>query len=337
VSDVYEGPGWTKASDGKWYPPEQEPTSTGGEEARHEAPRDSQVPTGQGTSPDNLVQPVDVPVATLGADGTAMQAAWYPDPVDSASFRYWDGVAWTRSTKLVPPPTPMPVDEVLSAPSDEAGPFLSPYVAPSEKPPTDNQTDGAEHKADGATGEYEDTVDHWVREADKAIATAETAGTPEAWRSAAQAAVVVAEIAQTMRVTTHAHQIAEQLAQAAEEAAHEAQTAKQAADDAMRTAERTAQAAEEAATGAQIAVEMARNSRQRADQMVQAIPKAVESARFAAQEAANAKARTDHLDQIVIKAQEANTPEAWSEALQIATEVYGDPDRIHIVSARPKE
>jgi len=47
VSEVYEGPGWTKASDGKWYPPEQAPTSTGGEEPRDKARPDSLLPTGQ--------------------------------------------------------------------------------------------------------------------------------------------------------------------------------------------------------------------------------------------------------------------------------------------------
>jgi len=50
---------------------------------------------------------------------------------------------------------------------------------------------------------------------------------------------------------------------------------------------------------------------------------------------AKAKATADQLDQIVIKAREANTPEAWSEALQIATETCGDGEHPHIVSTRP--
>ena len=333
MSDVYQGPGWTKASDGKWYPPEQEPTSTGGEEAHDKARPESQLPTDKGTSPHNLVESVDIPSEALDADDAGMPAAWYPDPVDPASFRYWDGGAWTQLTKVVLPPIPASINDALSAESGEAKP-IERDVVPSATAATDIRTKGAEQQAEDASSGHEEPVHHWVREADKAVATAWTVGTPTAWRSAAQAAVVVAEIAQTMRVTTHEHQLAKQLTQAAEEAVHEAHAAKHAADDAMRTAERTAQAADEAARAAQIAVEEALTARRKVEQTTQEAPKAVESARLATQTAATAKAKADHLDQIVIKAREANTPEAWSEALQIATEAWGDGDRLKVVSNR---
>ena len=180
------------------------------------------------------------------------------DPVDPASFRYWDGVAWTRLTKLIPPPAPVPVDEGPGNPSHDAGSSLDPEVARSEivateevterTPDNDGDTSAGEGSADpSVTSADEESADHWVKEADKAVATAVSASTPTAWRSAAQAAVVVAEIAQTMRVTTHAHQIAQQLAFAAEEAAAHAHSAQEAVDDAMRTANHATQAAEEAA------------------------------------------------------------------------------------------
>jgi len=275
-----------------------------------------------------------LPVTPLATDDAVMPAAWYPDPIDSASFRYWDGVAWTRLTRPVPPPTPVSAGETPSAPSDEV-PSINLDVAPLETPATDVQTEGAENRADDASVGHEEPADHWVREAGKAVATAWTVGTPSAWRNAARAAVVVAEIAQTMRMTTYARQIAQQLGQTAEEAALHAQSAQQAAGDAMRMAEQTALAAEEAAQAARVAVQVALNARQNAEQMGQAAPNAVESAQLAAQASATATATADHLDQIVIKAREANTPEAWSDALQIAAEACGDGDRLHVVSARP--
>jgi len=189
-------------------------------------------------------------------------------------------------------------------------------------------------EADGPV-DHGDPVGQWAREADKAVATAGTAGTAAAWQSAAQAAVVVADIAQTMRVTTYAHEIVGQLAVAFEEAAEEAQVAQQAVDDALRMAEHTTQAAQEAAQAAQVAFETAADARQKAEQAAQEAPEALESAERAAQALAQAKATADQLDQLVIKAREANTPEAWSQALQLATEACGDGEVPHIVSTRP--
>ena len=373
MSDVYEGPGWTKASDGKWYPPGQEPTSAGGQEMPDEARPDSQLPTGQdagalnpkapsdssaadqndplggaldgldGTSSDKNVEPMDkavlsrpdaIPPMPLVADNAAVPAAWYPDPIDSASFRYWDGAAWTRLTRLVPPPT-MPIAEAPTGPSEAGAAHLDPDVAPSETSDTYAQTEGTERKTNDVSAGHEEPVDQWVREADKLVAIAWAVGTPDAWRSAARAAVVVAEIAQTMRVITHAHQIAEHTTRAAEEAVDQARTAQATIDDAMRRAEHMAQAAEEAARAARVAADIAADARQKAEKTAQATPQVLESAQIAAQAAAKAKARAGHLDQIVIKAGETNTPEGWSEALQIAVEASGFEDRLPVVSTRP--
>jgi len=284
-------------------------------------------------------KPIAVPATPVSGDDAGMPAAWYPDPVDSASFRYWDGVAWTRLTKPVPPPAPISPGAELSPLPDGAS-SNGAEVPLSETPLADVETDGAEQANaeqanDNTSAGHEESADYWVREADEAVARAWRVGTPAAWRSAAQAAVVVAEIAQTMRVTSYAHQIAEQLAQTAAEAAQQAQRAQQEAVDAMRTAERTAQAAEEAARAAQVAVEMALDAKREAEQTAQASPQAMESSQLAAQAAAEATATADHLDQIVIKAREANTPEAWSEALQIAAEAGGDEDRLNVILARP--
>ena len=158
--------------------------------------------------------PPAVPVSPVADSNPTMPAAWYPDPVDPASFRYWDGVAWTRLTKLIPPPAPVPVDEEPGNPSHDAGSSLDPEVTRLEivateevterTPDNDGDTSAGEGSADpSVTSADEESADHWVKEADKAVATAVSASTPTAWRSAAQAAVVVAEIAQTMRVTTH--------------------------------------------------------------------------------------------------------------------------------------
>ena len=283
----------------------------------------------EGTSP-------TMPPKPLVADNTAVPAAWYPDPVDSTSFRDWDGVAWTRLTKAVPPPAPVAVGEALDAQSEEGAVSVHPDVPLPETPAAADSDQGAP-TASEAVAEHDDPAVYWVTQASNAVSTAWVVGTPDVWRSAAKAAVVVAEIAQTMRVTSYARQKAEQLAQAAEEAALRAQSAQQAAGDAIRMAERTAQDAEEAARAAQNAVEVAINARQKADQMAQAAPMAVESAQLAAQTAAKAKAAANHIDQIVIKARETNTSEAWTEALQIAADACGEGDRPHIASPAPEE
>jgi len=215
-------------------------------------------------------------------------------------------------------------NESRAAPGARADEAVSvaPDVVPPAPPADDRKPERGELRIDDPRAVVKGPVEQWVDETEKAVARAREVGSPAAWRTAAQAAVVVAEMAQTMRVTTHAHQIAEQLAHAAEIAAHEAHEATQAAAEATRAADAKNRAAEEAEHAAQIAAQAAANARRKTERTAQAAPKAVEAAQIAAQAAANARGTADQLDQVVARARQANTPEAWSEALQIAAALW---------------
>ena len=246
-------------------------------------------------------------------------AAWYSDSADPAIVRYWDGVAWTRLTKPAPPPSPppAPVVEPLVAIPDETETPANPDAVTAETSAEYGETENGKHPAADASVDKK-SADHWLKETEKAVANAQEVGTPAAWRNASEAAAVVGEMAGTLQVTSYAHQIAEQMTQAAEVAVQQAQESTQAASDAMKTAEQTAQAADEAAQAAQVAAQMAVHARHKAEQMARAAPHAVESAQIATQAAANAGARADELDQIVARARSVNTAQAWSEAMQVA-------------------
>ena len=204
--------------------------------------------------------------------------------------------------------------------SDEA--IVGPDVIPPAPPADDRGPERGGPRIDDPRAAVEGPVEQWVDETERSVTRAREVGSPAAWRTAAQAAVVVAEMAQTMRVTTHARQIAEQLAHAAEIAAHEAHEATQAAAEATRAADAKNRAAEEAEHAAQIAAQAAANARRKTERIAQATPKVVEVARAAAQAAANARGTADQLDQVVARARQANTPEAWSEALHIAAALW---------------
>jgi hypothetical protein len=197
-----------------------------------------------------------------------------------------------------------------------------PKITAPERRSTHPTPDGSKPSADEPRAEVNGAVAQWVDQTEKAVARARDIGTPTAWRTAAQAAVVVAEMAQTMRVTTHAHAIAEQLAYASEIAAEDAHRATQAAADAGREADLKTRAAEEAEQAAQVASLAAATARRKTEQAAQVAPKAVEMARVAAQAAAEARSVADQLDEVVGKARQANTPEAWSQALQIAAALW---------------
>jgi len=204
--------------------------------------------------------------------------------------------------------------------SDKAVPVG--HAAPTEAPADDRKPEGGKPGIDDPRPVVNGPVEQWVDETERAVVRAREVGSPAAWRTAAQAAVVVAEMAQTMRVTTHAHQIAEQLAHAAEIAAQEAHEATQAAAEATQAANVKKRAAEEAEHAAQVAALAAASARRKTEQTALAAPKAVEAARVAAQAAANARGTADQLDQVVTRARQVNTPEAWSEALQIAAALW---------------
>ena len=262
------------------------------------------------------------PTASLADYNASMPAAWYPDPEDPSALRYWDGAGWAERTQPLPPPPPPPVGEVIPTSSPEVAGSASAHAAPEAIPQGDKVTGTVE-----ATGDSQDEaptdVHVWVGATKTAVANALAVGSPEAWLNAAQAAVVVAEMAHTMQMAAHARQIAEQATQGAQVARQEAQLLTEAVTQAVRTAEQTAQAAEVAAREARDAANAATGAKQKAEQMAEAAPKAVDGAQVAAEAAANARAKAEQLEREVARASQANTPEAWNQALRNVTAVWG--------------
>ena len=262
------------------------------------------------------------PTASLADYNASIPAGWYPDPEDPAALRYWDGTTWAERTQPLPPPPPPPAPEVPSAPPQAA---TGSAVAEGATIPTPSSDQGVAEAAEGtdiAQDETQKDVDVWVGATKTSVANALAVGTPEAWLNAAQAAVVVAEMAHTMQMATQARQISDQVAHRAEVARHEAQALTEAAAQAMRTASQTAQAAEVAAREARDAANAARSAKQKAEQMAEAAPKAVNRAEVASEAATSAKAKADELETEVEKASQANTPQAWTEALRIVTAAW---------------
>jgi len=186
-----------------------------------------------------------------------------------------------------------PGGEGLSAAVDQAAESATAAETPSATPADAGEPAGTRDVAGAGQTESEQDIGTWVAEIEKAVVRARDVDTPAAWQIAARAAGVVSDIAQTMLAMTQAHQIVDQTARAAEVAGRQAHEAAQAAEDARRTAEQTTRAAEVAGRQAQ----------------------------EAAQAAAKARESVDELDQMVARARETNTPNAWSEALRIASEV----------------
>jgi len=254
---------------------------------------------------------------------TLIPAGWYPDPNNRAVTRYWDGAKWAERTQpLPPPPPPAPVREQI--------PML-PAEAPASGALQDTNSDTTDHNQRGETSpeisddtKAEKDPNAWAGATQAAVGNALAVGTPESWLNAAQTAVVVVEMSYTMQMSTHARQIAEQAAQGAALAQHEADALTEAASEAVRTAERTAQAAEVAEREARDAATAAANARQQAEQLAAALPKAVEEAEVAAQAATKANAKANQLEDVVLRAMQTDTPETWTEAVQSATAVWSE-------------
>lgn len=84
-----------------------------------------------------------MPVPWLGGPvpSLAMSAGWFPDPNDPNLSRYWDGSAWTASSRTGPPVAPVespPTTPLPVAVSPPSGPpaVTSPPVAPPLGPPS---------------------------------------------------------------------------------------------------------------------------------------------------------------------------------------------------------
>lgn len=177
-------------------------------------------------------------------------------------------------------------------------------------------------RVDGTNGNGEANQENWVEKTEKAVARARAAGTSTAWQEASRAAAVVSDMAQTMQVLTHVQQIAENMDRLAADAAHKAETAGETAADAMRAADQATAAAKDAAKKAQAAAHAEAEAKQKAEQLARFAPEASDSARAATEAAAAAKTTAQRFDGIVAKAYEANTPDAWSKALKLASEAW---------------
>jgi hypothetical protein len=177
-------------------------------------------------------------------------------------------------------------------------------------------------RVDTTNGNGDGNQENWVEKTEKAVARARAAGTSTAWQEASRAASVVSDMAQTMQVLTHVQQIAENMDRLAAGAVQKADTAGDAAAEAMRSADQAAVAAKEAAKKAQAAARAEAEAKQKAEQLARVAPEAADSARAANDAAAAAKVTAQRFDEIVAKAHEANTPDAWSKALKLASEAW---------------
>jgi len=232
-------------------------------------------------------------------------AAWYPDPADSTLVRYWDGVAWTEHRERIRPDgaTAIPDNRDSASPDGPCG-----------------EVGAGEAKLDRMKFDGSQDLDTLIHKAEAAVADALAVETPAAWHEASQAAVVVSDMARTMHAMSDAQRIAETKDGIAAKAGQEARRATEVATAAKLTADSARQAAKDAAQAAQMAASRAVEAKQTAVRLAKVAPPAAESARAATQAAAAAGEVAQGLDEMVARAHKANTAEAWSEALRVATD-----------------
>ncbi|MFT4285114.1 MAG: DUF2510 domain-containing protein, partial [Protaetiibacter sp.] len=76
----------------------------------------------------------------MSLSAAAPVAAWYPDPTDADSLRWWDGLGWTSHTRPRPAQVPqsLPTPDPATAYIPEAPPVSAPVqvdaVAPTPAP-----------------------------------------------------------------------------------------------------------------------------------------------------------------------------------------------------------
>lgn len=181
----------------------------------------------------------------------------------------------------------------------------------------DDSVSPAGRSGNRSAPETADEANRWAEKTERAVARAREAGSPEAWQEAARAALVVSELAQIMQAVTHAKIAAGQAAHAAHDAAQQAEVASKKLLEANRSVERTAKAAEAAANQARAAENAAADAKRESQQAALEAPKSAGLAKAAAQVAADAECKAKAIDEIVAKARAANTPGAWTEAVQL--------------------
>ncbi len=204
---------------------------------------------------------------------------------------------------------PLPAEDSWNPdPTNPGAPWTE--LAPLPPPPASARVD----LAPSSTPAVHETVEesNWTEKAQTAVTRAQAVETPESWRDAVQATAAVVAMARTMLVAAEAHETAEQMAQMA-------QTAAETAAEAKLTAEREAHASGEAAHVARLAAEEAARSKQTAERSAKAVPSAARAARLAEAAATATKHAAQDLAKLVAQAREANTPDAWSEALRLAS------------------
>ncbi len=161
-------------------------------------------------------------------------------------------------------------------------------------PPTPAPTPAVPAVVAPTTPVYGESRD-WAEEAALAMAKARSVDTPDAWSEAARIAEVVLDLTRTMHVAADANR----------EAQHKA-------EEALR-------AAEEARVAAQTAAGASERAQVQADAALHAAEEARITAESAAEAAAGANRRARDLEEALAAALDANTPETWNQAYQLAT------------------
>jgi hypothetical protein len=199
-------------------------------------------------------------------------------------------------------------------------------AAPAGGDDDDELTPAPTGSPSGDPGTRAGDVADWAQETERAVAMAQATGTPDAWQEAARAATVVSEIAQTMRAMAEATRVADERTRAAHEAVEEAKAAEEEAADAKLTAEQSSAAALKAEEAAKVAERSAAEAKataaeaeQIAERTAQATPTFAAAARAAIEASDDAEKKAKGLEGIVGKARTVNTPQAWSEALVLAS------------------
>ena len=263
---------------------------------------------------------------------TGAVTGWGPDPSGVHDGRYFENGEPTNRVRdgsrffyesvtqeSLQPAASLRISAVPDVPAPVATPVPAPAVntgrtevAPLPPLPPPSASARVTRASDVAPPPPADEGGDWVDKAESAVARAASIDTAETWRQAMQAAAVMSDMAKTMFAATEAEEIAHELAGAAEAAAARAAEAK-------RTAQRMAQTAESAAETARAAVEASAEAKQAAERSARAVSETAESSLVAAEAAAEAKDKAQELDAIVARARQANTPDAWSDALKLVT------------------